>query len=48
MKIDISKLVKISTYAKRIDKSVQWVHKLAKQNEIKVITIDGVKFVKLS
>jgi hypothetical protein len=48
MKMDISKLVKISTYARQINKSVQWVHKLAEQQEIKLVTIDGVKFVKLS
>ena len=41
-------LVKISTYAEQIGKSVQWVYKLAETNVIKIKTIDGVKFVILS
>ena len=41
-------LVKISTYAEQIGKSVQWVYKLAENNEIKIKEIDGVKFVVLS
>jgi len=43
---DIKKLVKISTYAIKIRKSVTWVHKLAEKNEIEIVEIDGVKFVK--
>ncbi len=41
------KLKKISNYAKEINKSVTWVYKLAEQNEIKIIQIDGVNFVEL-
>tara|TARA_B100000767_G_C19655955_1_gene488903 strand:- start:632 stop:772 length:141 start_codon:yes stop_codon:yes gene_type:complete len=40
-------LVKVSTYAKQIDKSVTWVYRLATNNEIKIVVIDGVKFVQL-
>lgn len=40
------KLVKISTYAKKIDKSVTWVHKLIEKGELIMIQIDGVKFIK--
>lgn len=41
-------LVRVSNYAKKINKSVQWVYELAKKNEIKIVEIDGVKFVKLT
>jgi len=39
-------LIRVSTYAKKINKSVTWVYKLAEKKEIKIIIIDGVKFVK--
>lgn len=39
-------LQKISNYAKKIGKSVTWVHKLAKAGKIEIVEIDGVKFVK--
>lgn len=39
-------LQKISNYAKKIDKSVTWVYKLAKARKIEIVEIDGVKFVK--
>ena len=38
-------LVKISTYAKKIDKSVQWVYQLIEKGELKIREIDGVKFI---
>jgi len=39
--------VKISTYAKKMGKSVTWIYKLAKEgNGITLKIIDGVKFVK--
>ena len=44
--IHTDNLKKISTYAKEIGKSVTWVYKLAEQNEINIIKIDGVNFVK--
>ena len=40
-------LVRVSTYAKQIDKSVQWVYELIKEDKVKVIIIDGVKFIEL-
>jgi len=40
-------LVKVSTYAKQIDKSVTWVYRLATNKVIKIVVIDGVKFVEL-
>lgn len=39
-------LIKVSNYAKKIDKSVTWVYKLAKAGKIEIVEIDGVKFVK--
>ncbi len=39
-------LIKISNYAKKIDKSVTWVYKLAKAGKIEIVEIDGVKFVR--
>lgn len=42
---DISKLKKVSTYARLIEKSTTWVYKLAEAGEIKIIDIDGVKYV---
>ena len=45
--VDIEKLVKISSYAKIINKSVIWVYKLADTGKIKLVVIDGVKFIKV-
>ena len=39
-------LQKVSNYAKKIDKSVTWIYKLAKAGKIEIVEIDGVKFVK--
>jgi len=40
-------LLRVSSYAKKIGKSVTWVYKLADKKEvIKLVEIDGVKFVK--
>jgi len=47
MKIQTEKLLKISSYARKINKSVQYVYHLSKEGKIKVIEIDGVKFVKI-
>ena len=38
-------LLKVSSYAKKIDKSVTWVYKLAEAGEDKLVEIDGVKFI---
>ena len=45
--MNVEKLVKISTYAKMINKSVIWVYKLADDNKIKLVVIDGVKFIQI-
>lgn len=42
---NMKNLLKISNYAKKINKSVTWVYKLAESKEIKLIEIDGVKFI---
>lgn len=40
-------LMKVSSYAKKINKSVTWVYKLAEQGiVIELVEIDGVKFVR--
>lgn len=38
--------VKVSTYAKKIEKSVTWVYKLIEKKELTLLEVDGVKFVK--
>ena len=38
--------VKVSTYAKRIEKSVTWVYKLIERDKLTLLEVDGVKFVK--
>jgi len=45
MKIETNNLVKVSTYAKQKDFSPQWVRELAKRGDIKMIDIDGAKFI---
>ncbi len=41
-------LLKVSSYAKKINKSVTWVYKLTEQKDsgIQLVEIDGVKFIK--
>lgn len=38
-------LLKISSYAKKINKSITWVHKLIENKEVKSLKIDGVIFI---
>jgi len=38
-------LMKVSTYANKIGKSVTWVYKLIENKELKCKIIDGVKFI---
>lgn len=45
--IDVSKLQKISNYARKIGKSVVWIYTLEKEKKIQIVKIDGVKFVKI-
>lgn len=39
-------LKRVKTYADKIGKSVTWVYKLAKNGDLKMVVIDGVKFIK--
>jgi len=40
-------LLKVSSYAKKINKSVTWVYKLAEEGiVIDLVEIDGVKFIR--
>jgi hypothetical protein len=41
-------LVRIKTYADQQKKSTTWVYQLAKDNKIKIVEIDKVKFVKVA
>lgn len=43
--IDITKLVKISSYALKIQKSRSWVNRLIENGKIQLVEIDGVKFI---
>jgi RNA-binding protein YhbY len=45
MKIDTNNLVKVSTYAREKEVSPQWVRQLVKRGDIKMIDIDGSKFI---
>jgi predicted site-specific integrase-resolvase len=45
LKIDVTKLVTIRSYAQKLGVSVQAVYNWEKQGKIKIRTIDGVKFV---
>lgn len=45
--MDKQKLIKVSTYAKEKNISVQWVYKLIEKGELKLVEIDGVKFIEL-
>lgn len=40
-------LVKVSTYASNKKKSTTWVYDQIKEGKVKLIVIDGVKFIKL-
>lgn len=41
------RLIKVSTYAREINKSVDWVYKLIKAGKVNYVEIDGRKFIKL-
>jgi len=47
MKIEISKLISFSEYAKRNSKTTQWTYHMAKTGKIKVLKISGINFVLL-
>lgn len=41
-------LVRVKTYADQNKKSTTWVYNQAKENKVKIVVIDRVKFVKVS
>ena len=45
MKIDISKLISFSQYAKKNNKTTQWTYHMAKTGKVKVLKISGINFV---
>jgi hypothetical protein len=47
MKIEISKLISFSEYAKKNSKTTQWTYHMAKTGKIKVLKISGINFVLL-
>ena len=46
--VNINSLMRISKFAKQLDRSPAWVHKLGHENEIDLIEIDGYWFVKVN
>lgn len=46
--VDTSSLMRVSKFAKQIDKSPAWVYKLGTEKIIDIIIIDEVFFVKIN
>lgn len=46
--IDVRALMRVSTYAKAINKTPTWIHKLADEGMIDKIIIDKVNFIVLN
>lgn len=46
--MDLEKLIRVSTYAKQEDISVQTVYDRIKDGKLKAIIIDGIKYVEKS
>lgn len=47
LKIDITKLIKVSNYAKREGVERGTIYARIKAGELKVVDIDGVKFIEI-
>jgi hypothetical protein len=45
LKVDKTRLMKISTYAKKRNLTVQRIYQLVNDGTIKIVEIDGVKFI---
>lgn len=45
MKIDISRLITISSYAKKHDVSASYIYKLIKEQKMQALNIDNVQFI---
>ena len=43
--MDLGKLIRVSTYAKQEDISVQTVYDRIKDGKLKAIVIDGIKYI---
>lgn len=43
--MDLEKLIRVSTYAKQEDISVQTVYDRIKDGKLKAIIIDGIKYI---
>lgn len=43
--MDLEKLIRVSTYAKQEDISVQTVYDRIKDGKLKAIVIDGIKYI---
>lgn len=41
-------LIRVKTYADQNKKSTTWVYNQARENKIKIVVIDNVKFVKVA
>ncbi len=48
LKIDKTKLITVTNYAKQMDKKRQTIYNWAKDGKIKMIEIDGIKFIDIS
>jgi hypothetical protein len=46
--MDLEQLIRVSTYAKQEDISVQTVYDRIKDGKLKAIIIDGIKYIKKS
>ena len=46
--MDLEKLIRVSTYAKQEDVSVQTVYDRIKDGKLKAIVIDGIKYIEKS
>ena len=47
LKVDRTKLRKISTYAKSMNLTPQRIYQLIESKDVKLIEIDGVKFIQV-
>ena len=45
--VNVTKLKTIRNYALMVGKTPGWIYKLGESGKLKIIEIDGVKFVKL-
>ncbi len=45
--VDKNNLQTIANYARDVGRSVQWIYELGKLGKLKIVLIDGVKFVNI-